>query len=456
MNNLYEPIERWKQQMAVALTDDQGEMTYIDLLEQTNSLCLEICESLSVTTLRGKLIGFELENDRHFLILFLAIQKLEGCAVPIDPALGQIEKKRFIDHIGFNQRYQINELKILIKSDDAFCNQGMIQLSSGSTGSPKGIVISHQALLARAKAIASELKLTASDRTLCAVPLSHSHGIDCLAMPTLIAGGRLTIKKMKFVNPIGILKTIEKQKITFFSSIPSFYQFVLQLGERKQFDLSSLKHPFCGSAALNPEIAPELKRRFGLDLKQGYGVAEIGVVCLNTHSCGVLDYQSVGKVIAGVSAEYESTDQPGRKLLKVVGSSMYSGYFENFNPNSTPSPIETGDIVTIDEWRRLKIVGRKLDFLNIRGIKVFPSEIENALTLHPNILEAGVKKGFDHNKQEIPLAYVVLKDSNRPLDLLAINSFLSTKLSDAKLVGEVFFCETLPKSPLGKLQRARL
>ena len=144
------------------------------------------------------------------------------------------------------------------------------------------------------------LGLGESDRTLCTLPLSHTHGAECLALPTLMTGGTLYLKSPKFSFPLYILEEIERLGITFFSSIPQFYDFAVKLALDKTPNLSSLRLPFCGSAALARTTAEAFFQKFGVHIRQGYGLAELSVICMNMHDSGRVAYDSVGKPIEGI------------------------------------------------------------------------------------------------------------------------------------------------------------
>ena len=124
-----------------------------------------------------------------------------------------------------------------------------MKFSSGSTAASKGILLSREAFFYRSYLLLQALGLGDDDRTICTLPLSHTHGSECLSLPTLLSCGTLFLKSPKFSFPLYIIEELEKNEITFFSSIPQFYDFAVKL-EGKQYDLSKLRHPFCGSAAL--------------------------------------------------------------------------------------------------------------------------------------------------------------------------------------------------------------
>ena len=450
--NLYKKIfDHSRNDSSLAIVDGLLEISYIELNNQIHECRVQL-ENQGIG--KGFAVLFEMENSSDFLIIFLALQACGACAVPIDPALEPGEKSKIRDYMKVKQVGVWKNYELQFGKQSIFEDQGMVQMSSGSTGDPKGIVISQRALVSRACAIAKHLELNSQDKTLIAVPLAHSHGIDCLAMPTLIGRGTVVLKKMKLAGPVQVLKAIDKFKITFFSSIPNFYQFLLEIDPSKSFDLTSLRHPFCGSAALDPRIPPQLKKRYGIDLKQGYGVAEIGVICLNNHDARhPLNYQSVGEVIEGVEIELKESGKGEEYELLVKGESMYSGYIEDLEQNKPVGQIQTGDLVQRDPFGRFYITGRISDFMNIRGVKVYPLEIENALLEDEAIDEVAVCKRVDESKEDYPIAYVKLRYD---ISLKELKKRVRDKLGSAKTPRDFVPIDQFPKSPLGKILKSKL
>src|SRR5262249_54234122 len=136
-------------------------------------------------------------------------------------------------------------------------------------------------------------------------------GAECLALPTLLAGGTLHLRSPKLAFPLYVLEEIARLGIAFFSSIPQFYDFAVKLGAEGAPDVRGLRLPFCGSAALARTTAEAFFARYGVHIKQGYGLAELSVICVNMHEPPGVVYDAVGKPLAGIEWRLAGGDRPG-------------------------------------------------------------------------------------------------------------------------------------------------
>ncbi|HVJ88383.1 MAG TPA: fatty acid--CoA ligase family protein, partial [Labilithrix sp.] len=340
-------------------------------------------------------------------------------------------------------------------------NIGCMQFSSGTTGASKGILLSHEAFFYRSHYLMRSLGLTDADRTLCALPLSHPHGSECLALPTLMAGGSLYVKSPKFSFPLYILEELAKHRITFFSSIPQFYDFAVKLGLGTPPDLSALRLPFCGSAALSQVTAENFRTKYGVHIRQGYGLAELAVICINHHDTGNIVYDSVGKPIEGIEWQLVGGDSESEGELVVRSKAMFSGYIndeEATRAKLRDGWLYTGDVVSIDADGRFRIVGRKEDFIKVNGFKVYAAEVEKAIVGLPWIKECAVVSEKDALGTERIVAHIVPTDSTRSseeMHALLIRDLRMT-LSEHKLPKRCVAWPELPKNPLGKILKSQI
>jgi len=407
------------------------------------------------------LVWLDCRNNLETLISYFACWEKKCCVLPIDPKLVESEVQSLYktvppQHIILTAQESIlTALKTVTKNSSKLQGIRLIQMSSGSTGVPKLILIGEKALLARSEDIRSELSLNNQDRTLCTVPLSHSHGIDCLALPTLWAGGTLYLFEPATAFPYRILDWIEKYKITFFSSLPQMYDLFNQLGKNKKYNLSSLRYPFCGSAALSEQTAIEFAKHFGLNVRQGYGLAEIGVICLNKQSQKE-NYQSVGKPMTNILWKVDDAGE-----LFVKSDSLFQGYYNN--PIETQKRLVAGylkteDLVSVDENGFFYILGRLNDFINVLGKKVYPKEIEEALIDFPDFKEYCVTGQVDPQRGEVPVLHAIKRHVDQ--EEVAIQQrcldFLQDKIEEYKIPRKIIFHQAFPKSPLGKILKAKL
>lgn len=461
-----------------AVVFDDGQITYRELLERVDVFAESM---LNAGLGKGQVLLAYLDNVPAFLVAQLACTKIDCTFAPIDMGSTEDEFKNKIALTG-------SDLVVCSVNDKDYCKQltdnlvllnavgelkgihaempkcsiegdvAVMQFSSGSTAASKGILLSSEAFYYRSYLLKQALGLSEDDRTICILPLSHTHGSECLALPTLMGCGTLYLKSPKFSFPLYILEELEKHKITFFSSIPQFYDFSVKLDGRS-FDLSSLRHPFCGSAALARSTAEAFFEKYGVHIKQGYGLAELSVICINQHDSGPVVYDSVGKVIPGIEWKLLGSEQEGELLVK--SKAMFSGYIndeDNTREKLQDGWLHTGDIVQVDEYGLLRIVGRKEDFIKVNGFKVYASEIEKVLVGHEAIKECAVLSEKDALGAEKIVAHVVLGDwfeqkQDMTQELLA---YLRDKISDYKIPKKILFKNELPKNALGKILKSKI
>lgn len=406
-------------------------------------------------------VWVECRNTVETMVHFLACWEKTACVVPIDPQLGETEISYLYDQIP--PHHILNETsqsKVLGKKLSAAKNPDVkdaqiVQMSSGTTGTPKIMLISGKAISYRAISNRDHLGLKTNEKTLCTVPLSHSHGIDCLALPTLFAGGCVYLFDPTTAYPYRILEWIEKYQITFFSSLPQMYDQFNKLVGQKAYNLQSLRYPFCGSAALSESTAVDFNKNFDLHLRQGYGLAEIGVICVNIKG-GQNNYHSIGEVIKGIEWKLEKDGE-----LLVKAPSLFTGYYRNENETQSrlvEGFLKTEDLITIDQNGFFYITGRKNDVINIMGKKVYPKEIENILAPLKSLREFCITSSVDPDRGQIVVLHAVKNDTAIPTEALEkeVLTFLDGKLEDFKIPRKFVWHENLPKSPLGKILKSKL
>lgn len=353
-----------------------------------------------------------------------------------------------------------NDLSKQVKKNWELQGISMIQFTSGSTGLPKGILLSDEALYFRSISMKNTLGLGNRDKTLCAVSLSHSHGIESLALPTLVSGAELFILPPWEAEAGHVLSLIEKHGITFFSNIPAFYKQALEYVERDQYDLRSLKLPFCGSAPLAPKLADDFLEKFKIAIRQGYGLTEIGVISLNMHAEAQSKSDSVGSMIEGIKYRVEKDGE-----LIVTSEALFLGYFNDIELTAQTlvhGELRTGDLVRIDDCGYMYIIGRKSTFINVAGLKVYPSEIEKKILELDFIKETAVtSEPCDFAGEQI-VAHIVVFPEHAQANLdqrkieMTIRRHLMKTVSLSKIPSKFFRHKNLPTSPLGKVLKTKL
>jgi acyl-CoA synthetase (AMP-forming)/AMP-acid ligase II len=460
---------------AIAIVSDEGSLRYGELLARSNVLA-ERLGRIGVGPGTVVLVWFD--NVPAFLVALLAIAKVGGAYAPLEAGLTDTEVDRTLALVRSDlvigapellarrrtsNAIALDPLGALLEAEGARApaasvdpNVGCLQFSSGTTGTAKGILLDHDAFFHRSVDLARALGLGPSDRTMCALPLSHTHGAECLALPTLVSGGTLHLMLPKFAFPLYVLEELAKRRITFYSSIPQFYDFAVKLERAEPLDLSALRLPFCGSAALARTTAEAFFTKYGVHIRQGYGLAELSVICMNRHDDphgGDVVYDSVGTPLEGIDWRIEDGE------LVVRSRSMFSGYIDD--PLTTAQKLRdgwlyTGDVVEVGTDGRFRIVGRKEDFVKVNGFKVYAAEVEAAIIALPWVAECAVVAERDAQGAERLVAHVVLgADAPEPFEP-AVASHLRERLSEYKLPRRWVREDALPKNPLGKVLKSKI
>ncbi len=462
---------------SLAIVSDDIRLTYAELSMTADALAHTL-KAIGVGP--GHVVLIKLDNTPAFLVAVLASAQLGAAFAPIDVGATDSEVDGIIALTGSNlvvmgdddQSGLPEQFDNIISVDAAGAvtavtaarlappsvgtTIGCLQFSSGTTGQSKGILIGHEALVHRTQYYVRLLGLTAADRTLCALPLSHPHGSETLALPTMMAGGTLFLKSPRYAFPLYILEEIAQHGITFFSSIPAFYDAAVKLSLTVPPDLTALRLAACGSAPLARSTAEEFHSRFGVRIQQIYGLAELHAICMNRHDGEQFTDHSVGRPVEGV--EWRIAE--GGELV-VRSRAMFAGYLDN--EEATRAKLRdgwlyTGDIVSVDRDGLFHVVGRKEDFIKVNGFKVFAAEVEKAIIGLSWVKECAVLAERDETGTERIVAHIVPTDPTAPregMQALLITE-LRSALSDHKLPKRCVVWSALPKSPMGKILKSKI
>jgi acyl-CoA synthetase (AMP-forming)/AMP-acid ligase II len=463
-----------------AVVSDEATLTYDELIANVEALATGF-EGAGIGA--GHVVLAYLENVPAFLVALLAASKVGATFAPLEVGLTDAEVAGILGLVRSDlvvcdpsglarcERFSKNIVcvtpaGVLVEVRAARLpappldgRTGCMQFSSGTTGTSKGVLLGHEAFFYRSHYLMRSLGLRESDRTLCALPLSHTHGAECLALPTLLACGTLFLKSPRFAFPLYILEEIAKHRITFFSAIPQFYDFAVKIELAQAPDIGSLRLPFCGSAALARTTAESFFAKYGLHIRQGYGLAELSVICMNHHEGERIVYDSVGKPIEGIEWRLLGGESEGE--LVVRSKAMFSGYIDDEEATREKLKdgwLHTGDIVSVDGDGMFRIVGRKEDFIKVNGFKVYAAEVETAIIGLDWIKECAVVAEKDALGTERIVAHIVPTDWTRSPEAMetTLIQHLRTVVSEYKLPRRCVAWTELPKSPLGKILKAKI
>ena len=331
--------------------------------------------------------------------------------------------------------------------------------SSGTTGLPKGVMLTHYNLIANMRQMDGLDYFHAEDTLLCVLPLFHIYGLVVILNMGLHQGA--TIVMMPRFDLEQFLSLIQKYRVTLSHIVPPI---MLQLAQNPiidDYDLSSLKMIFSGAAPLGVELSRECMARVGCGIRQGYGMTETSPV---THSSPPdRDQMKLGAVgTAAPNTECRLIDpETGDELgpnqkgeLWVRGPQIMKGYLNNVEATArtidSDGWLHTGDIGYADEDGHFFIVDRMKELIKYKGFQVAPAELEAILLSHPAIADAAVIPCADEEAGEVPKAFVVLKGEASAEEIM---DFVAERLAPHKKIRYVEFIQQIPKSAAGKILR---
>ncbi|HUM17620.1 MAG TPA: long-chain fatty acid--CoA ligase [Candidatus Nitrosotalea sp.] len=336
----------------------------------------------------------------------------------------------------------------------------VILYTSGTTGVPKGVALSHANLESNASAVASLHELAREDWAVAVLPLSHSYGLTVMNAGHIL-GTRAAL--LRWFNPELVLQTIQDFKAVSMSAVPTMLVYLLNYPGAERFDTRSMRVWGSGAAPLPTELVEPFERKFGGKILEGYGLTEASPVVSTHRLSGPRKIGSVGQPIPGVEVSIQDDADRARPAgeigeVCVRGANVMAGYYRN--PEETARTVRagwlhTGDMGRLDEDGFLFIVERKKDLIIRGGFNIYPREVEEALYAHPKVAEAAVVGMKDSLMGEDVLAFVVLKDG-QTASVEEIAAFCESRLARFKCPKQIRLVSSLPKSPIGKILRKEL
>jgi 4-coumarate--CoA ligase len=334
--------------------------------------------------------------------------------------------------------------------------------SSGTTGLPKGVMLTHFNLVANIAQMRHVIDYEIGEVGLAALPFFHIYGMQVL-MNGLLANG-VTVVTMPRFDMDAALGLVQSQRITRFFAVPPMVLGLAKAPQVENYDLSSLKQVFSGAAPLGAELAVEASKRIGCEVVQGYGMTELSPV---SHASveGQSRPGTSGVAISNVECRIvdpaTGEDQPvgERGELWVRGPMVMKGYLNN--EQATRETIDdegwlhTGDVAIIDDHGHYSIVDRIKELIKYNGFQVPPAELEGLLITHPAIADVAVIGVPDEACGELPKAFITLAPG-ASVTLDEIQEFVGRHLVGYKQVRLLEEIDTIPKSASGKILRREL
>ena len=389
-------------------------------------------------------------------VLFRLFKRKETATVPHDPR---------ITHYADLLRHGEDPAPVAIDPEQDIA---LLQYTGGTTGRPKGAMLTHQNLTANARQVRLiDPHPEAPDRILAVLPFFHVFANTCVLNRTVLNGGEMVM--LPRFDGTQVLAALQRTKATSLPGVPTMYQALLDHPKLASADLSSLKYCISGGAPLPAEVKAKFEAATGARVIEGYGLSESsGVVSCNPYE-GEGKLGTIGQPIPATEVRLADKEdasrpapdgQPGEILVR--GPQIMKGYWNRpdadakvFVPDEGGAWLRTGDVGAIDADGFIHVVDRLKDMIAVSGFKVFPSQIEAVLYRHPAVKEALVIGVPDTYRGEQPRAYVTLNDGATAIGD-EIKAWLNPQLGHHERVDQVVVRLTLPRTLVGKLSRKEL
>jgi acyl-CoA synthetase (AMP-forming)/AMP-acid ligase II len=444
---------------------------------------------------KGQVFGILSPNVPEYAVAFHAIALLGGIVTPINPLYTAHEITHQLKDAG--ARFLVTVPGCLEKAQEAAREAGVEEMfvfgeaaeatsfgsllgeerftgqvevnpredivvlpySSGTTGLPKGVMLTHHNLVSNIKQMEGLKYFFEDDTLICVLPLFHIYGLVVVLNMGLFTGA--TIVTMPRFDLEGFLKAVQDYNVSLAHLVPPIVLTLSKSPVVDNYQLLNLRTIFCGAAPLGENLTRDCMQRLGCQIRQGYGMTETSPV---THSSPApplaIKFGSVGvcapntecRIVSLETGEILGPMQRGEVCVR--GPQIMKGYLNK--PDATAETIDaegwlhTGDIGYADEDGHFFIVDRAKELIKYKGFQVPPAELEAILLTHPCVADAAVIPCPDDEAGEVPKAIIVLKAQTTADDIL---DFVSERVAPHKRIRYLEFMEQIPKSPSGKILR---
>ncbi|KAL1548885.1 4-coumarate--CoA ligase 2 [Salvia divinorum] len=346
-----------------------------------------------------------------------------------------------------------------------------LPFSSGTTGLPKGVMLSHKNLVACvSQQVDGEnpaVHTDREDRMLCLLPMFHVYSMISVMLCCLRVGAAVVIMPRFEINEL--MELIEKYRVTIAPFVPPILLAIAKSPAAAKFDFSSVRRVLSGAAPTDRDLELALKAKLpNAVIAQGYGMTEAGVLSISlgfakrpfkfkAGSCGTVIRNARMKIIDPSTTASLPRNQMGEICIK--GDAVMKGYYND--PEATRRTIDeqgwlhTGDLGYIDDDDEVFIVDRLKELIKYKGFHIAPAELEALLVAHPSISEAAVVPMADEAAGEVPVAFVV-RANGACISELEIKTYIANQVAPYKRINRVFFTDAIPKASTGKILRRDL
>ncbi len=466
-----------------------SEITYAQLNDRANRIATGL---IRMGVSPGDHIGLCALNSSDWIAFYFGVLKAGGVAVTLSGGLTKNELVILVSHAKprfmFTIDAKLQELeplkdkagleKIICPGGDMSLKQLMdmgsgsfksiyrdrgdtaaILYTGGTTGTPKGVMLTHEGIHFSGHSVAHSERSTESDVALCFLPFNHVFGQMHIMNATIVSSGCLEL--MPTFDMDGVLEAMQSGRITKFFAVPTIYMRLLTLGDLER-RLGRLRYCFSAAASMPVEIVRQWRERTGIPISEGYGMTEGMPVSYNHYHRHIVG--SVGQPVHGV--EVQIRDESGNRRQQgevgeicVRGRMVMKGYLND--PEGTRSAFwdggwyRSGDLGTFDPDGYLYIVDRLKDMIITGGENVYPREVEEVLYTQQEVQECAVIGLPDKEWGERVTAVIVTKPG-KAIAQNDLKSLLKSRLSAFKVPKQFLFVDELPKNPAGKILKREL
>lgn len=484
------------------------ETTYSKFVEKIDKFAIGL-KSLGFT--KGDHIALVTWNNPYFLIAYYGVLKIGAVIIPINPRYTPNELKRvfqssdakavitadvifdnlqdvifdlaeevcFIYHPSeepVHKERPYEKRKVYLFSEVMEKNKNRLQnisispedpavmlFTSGTTGAPKGAVLTHKNIYYAAKSHAKFLDINETDRVIVTLPINHVFGMAVTMNGPLFYGATLLL--VARFSPRDVFDVAHQYRATIFAGVPTMYNYLLQsdIDETyKKESFSQLRFALSGGASFPITLLKQFEATFNSPVLEGYGLTEAAPVTFNRPG-NDRKIGSIGRLVP--SMEIKVVDQEGNTLgpgekgeLLIKGPVVMKEYYKSVEQTNEVKQGEwfrSGDVAKIDEDGFVYIVDRSKDVIIVKGHNVYPKEVEEVIYEHPDIVEVSVVGYAFNNIDEEVVAFVVVRNREQ-LDEETIINFSKQRLTDYKNPSKVVFIDELPKNATGKIDKNTL
>ena len=445
----------------------------------------------------GQVVGLMAPNLPEYAVVFHGVAVAGGAVTTINPTYGVGEVRHQLQDAGASMLFTVpmfvetalaaiegtDVTEVVVMGDapagttpmadmfgdpieqvavDLATHTVVLPYSSGTTGLPKGVMLTHRNLVANIEQLHHAINYTDDEVALAALPFFHIYGMQVL-MNGLLANGVTTVTMPRF-DMVEALEAVQNLGITRFFAVPPIILGLAKHPIVDQYDMSSVRQIFSGAAPLGAELAAEAGARLGCEVVQGFGMTELSPVSHCTvegdfrpGTSGVTVSNTESRIVDPGTGEDQPVGERGE--LWVRGPQVMTGYLNNAEATAATIDadgwLHSGDIAMIDEHGHMTIVDRLKELIKFKGFQVAPAELEALLITHPKVADVAVIGVPDDEAGEIPKAFVTAAPGET-VTLEEIQELVSEHLVSYKQVRQIEVIDAIPKSAAGKILRKEL